>query len=180
VVKHWPDLRAGQSWEIAILRYAVHRLAVGCGGSCWCRARRLGLGPTSASGSALRFALRWRNVIPILRLSDFERWKRRHSAGARRRGDFYRDWCGPRIVLSRYDDDLALEAPGSAPAPSPAMDLASVDGRGAYLGCRSARCRLPQWCSSVSGLTVGFRLLGTARMRPLGTGLERLTPPPPG
>jgi hypothetical protein len=72
-------------------------------------------------------------VLDILELEDFVRWSLDVPVTAGRRGDFYRVWAGPRLIVFQQEARFVLNLPKVADTPGELV-LASVDGRGALVG----------------------------------------------
>jgi hypothetical protein len=85
------------------------------------------------------------DVIDVLSVDDFTRWNVDVPILLGKRTDFYRFWGGPRLVVSRYDTGLTVHLPAQAGVPA-SDDVATVDGRGIYLGAQG-------------GIAVGYRML---------------------
>ena len=158
-----------QDWEVG-LRYAGHAWRIGVrrqlltqDESGWDLTVGLGL-------QRFAFALPLDEVIPIVDLNAFERWNVDVPMVIGRRGDFYRIWGGPRLVFSRYDAELVLTAPGSAGAVA-SQDIASVDGRGAYIGLQGGAAFGYKRLFVGAELTI-VRHLGSARLQALGAGSD--------
>ena len=155
-------------WEIG-LRYAAQAWRVGARRQLLSQAQD-GTGWDVTIGLGIQrfgFALPIDEVIPIVRLENFSRYNFDLPLVAGRRGDFYRIWGGPRLVLSRYGAELALRAPEQAGSVAN-EELASVEGQGAYIGLQGGAALGYKMLFLAFELTV-VRLLGSARLQAFGT-----------
>lgn len=107
------------------------------------------------------------DVLDVVHLNDFQRWSVDIPIAFGRRGDAYRLWGGPRIVLSRYDTSLELRLPPVAGAAAQDV-LASLDGNAAFVGVQGGAA--VGWRHLFVGveLTV-VQLLSTAHIDVAGT-----------
>jgi hypothetical protein len=158
-------------WEVG-LRYASHAWRIGgrrqllqqaLDGTGWDVTVGLGL-------QRFSFSLPIDEVIPIVRLEEFTRWNLDIPLVAGRRGDFYRIWGGPRLVFSDYGAELVLRAPGSAGSVAN-EDIASVEGRGTYLGLQGGAALGYRVLFLAFELTV-VRFLGAARLSAFGSNAD--------
>jgi hypothetical protein len=106
------------------------------------------------------------NVVDIIRLEGFTRWNVDIPVAVGKSGDFYRVWGGPRVVLSSYSSELVIEAPGQAGQVA-SEDVASVRGRGAYLGVQGGAALGYKVLFVAFELTV-VRMVGTAQVDVFG------------
>ena len=111
------------------------------------------------------------NVIDIIRLDDFSRWALDIPMAIGRRGDFYRVWGGPRVMLTSYSTQLMIEAPARRAGAVASRDLAKVEGSGAYLGAQAGAAFGYRWLFLAFEMTV-VRMVGTAHIDVFGRRTE--------
>jgi hypothetical protein len=110
------------------------------------------------------------NVLDIVRLDDFTRWNLDVPLAVGRRGDFYRVWGGPRVVLSSYSSKLVIKAPGQAGQVA-SEDVASFRGRGGYFGLQGGAALGYKVLFVAFELTI-VRMVGTAHIDVFGRRTE--------
>ncbi len=67
------------------------------------------------------------DFVGVLALEDFTRWSVDVPVIAGKRGDWYRLWGGPRLVLSKYSSRLRLDLPATGSTAAETI-VATVDG----------------------------------------------------
>jgi hypothetical protein len=158
-----------EGWEVG-LRYASSSLRL-AGRSQLLRQEEDGWDMSIGLGiQRFSYAFPIDNVVDIITLDDFTRWNLDVPVAIGRHGDFYRVWGGPRIVLSSYSTELVIRAPGQAGQVA-SEDVASVSGRGAYLGVQGGAALGYKVLFVAFELTV-VRMVGTARIDVFGRRTE--------
>jgi hypothetical protein len=151
-----------QHWELA-LRYASGGWRLGVRRQLLTQAQdgidlTIGIG-----GQRFAYSFPVDNVLDVLKLDDYVRWNVDVPITLGKHGDFYRLWCGPRLVFSHFSTQMVLDLP-PVNGPSQERQLASVNGSGIYLGAQGGAAL------GYKHLFVGFeltvvRMLGGATLR---------------